>query len=134
MATYNARCIIGGYWEEYRRVYVDERLSLMPYAQAGTLYKDGEVQLISYDTLVCYTDHGYLYCTGTYSNSTRKHIGAWLKEHFPMLSYYDMKYCYLYDCCVKFDGTEIVSNETGEVFDNWKDAERDYKARQREMN
>ena len=30
-------------------------------------------------------------CTGTYSQTTRKQIGYFLKEYFPQLNYYDMK-------------------------------------------
>lgn len=77
-------------------VNVDKRLSNMPYAQAGVIFgENGEVSLISYSTLVCTIDaDGWLTCTGTYSQTTRKHIGAFMREYGHGLSYYDAKYCY----------------------------------------
>lgn len=76
-------------------VEVDKRLSHMPYAQAGVNFKEGGVELISYSTSVCYIDaDGWLYCNGTYSATTRKHIGAFLKEYGNGASYYDAKRCY----------------------------------------
>ena len=131
MESYIAKCGSDWYYTE-KLVYVDKRLDRMPYAQAGTRFENGEVRLISYDTLVCWSDHGFIGCNGTFSATTRKHIQAWLREFYPVLSYYDMKYCDLYNCCIKFDGKEITSNETAEVFDTWEDAKRDYKARHKD--
>lgn len=64
-----------------------------------TVEDDGTINLISYDTLVVhatpYTLNEYvLFCTGTYSQTTRKHISWFLKEYFGDISYYDMKKCY----------------------------------------
>lgn len=57
---------------------------------------DGTINFISYRTLVIRavldTSGQYvLFCTGTYSQTTRKQIGWFLKEYFGDVSYYDMK-------------------------------------------
>lgn len=57
---------------------------------------DGTIYFFSYSTLVIQADHidndNYiLFCTGTYSNTTRKQIGWFLKEYFGDVSYYQMK-------------------------------------------
>ena len=84
-----------GIFRNCRTVYVDRKLALMPYAQAGIIENDEGIHLISYSTLVCTIDkEGFLSCTGTYSNTTRKHINRFLKEVAPTVNYYDAKYCY----------------------------------------
>lgn len=69
-----------------------------PYAQARVEIDDGIMVLYSYVTPVIICERVYMpyekwaiYCTGTYSTTTRKHIGYFLKEYFPGLCYYDMK-------------------------------------------
>lgn len=57
---------------------------------------DGTIYFISYSTLVIKAvpdENGlyYLSCTGTYSNTTRRQIGWFLKEYFGDVTYYDMK-------------------------------------------
>lgn len=57
---------------------------------------NGSINFISYTTLVIravpFEGYGYtLYCTGTYSQSTRRQITWFLKEYFGDISYYDMK-------------------------------------------
>jgi len=78
-----------------------KKLKRMPYAQAH-IEKDesGNIYLFSYYTLVCIlTSDGWLTCTGTYSPTTRKHIGAFMKEYVTYPNgengtYQDAKYCY----------------------------------------
>lgn len=57
-------------------------------------YSDGTLDLVSYNTLVVRATKipsGYqIECSGTYSATTRKHIGWFLRAYFPMLSYYDL--------------------------------------------
>ena len=96
MTTYKANCS-EGYYEYTRFVTVDKKLDRMPYAQAGILKRGDAVQLVSYETIVCEVVNGWLHCYGTFSASTRRHIGAFLKEVAPRLSYYDAKACYLDD-------------------------------------
>lgn len=70
-----------------------KNLKNMPYAQAKVKEDENYIILISYATNVIIFDKkmSEITCTGTYSQSTRKHIGAFLKEYFPSLSYQDMK-------------------------------------------
>ena len=106
MATYTANCSSGIYCYT-RSVTVDKKLERMPYAQAGINFISGGSQLVSYETIVCEIVNGWLHCYGTFSATTRKHIGAYLKEVAPQVSYYTAKRCYL-------DDVEI-NVETGEA-------------------
>jgi len=55
------------------------------------------IEFVSYRTVVikCVyskADRSFaIMCTGTYSPTTRRQIGWFLKEYFPSLNYYDMK-------------------------------------------
>ena len=84
------KCIIG-----YRQktVHVDKRLKYCPHGSCGVVIsQDGSVHLISYETRVNSIDaSGKLDCSGTYSATTRKHLGAFLKEYAPNLNYYSAK-------------------------------------------
>ena len=73
--------------------YVEKKLKYCPYGSCKVrVYEDGKIQLISYCTMVIEIDeNGYILCTGTYSATTRKHIGCFLKEYASNLCYYDMK-------------------------------------------
>lgn len=98
--------------EFYRnsRQYVTKRLSRMPYAQAGVIIDNDGTHLISYTTHVCTIDKdGWLTCTGTYSATTRKHIGAFMREYAPQLSYYDAKAAYEKGHKINIYTGEIVS-------------------------
>lgn len=92
---YKAR-VVYGYFEKVVEVNVDRKLKNMPYAQAGVRIDEyGAITLVSYETEVINIDPmGWLTCTGTYSASTRKHIGAFLKEYAPNITYQDAKRCY----------------------------------------
>lgn len=97
-----------------------KKLKKMPYAQAqvriytdenGNIYK---TVLQSYKTDVIIIDkYGWVRCTGTYSNTTRRHISAFCKEYLPF-DYYTMKQCYFDDC--------VINKVTGEVIpiSNWE--------------
>ena len=91
------------------------KLSRMPYAQAHVEIDDGNIYLFSYVTLVCTIDRdGWLTCTGTYSQTTRKHIGAFMREYveFPngeRGDYFLAKKCFMEN--IRFNV------ETGEVED-----------------
>ena len=103
----NYKCRIGEYGIE-KKVWVDSRLDRMPYASAGIVRRADGVHLISYQTLVVSIDpEGWMSCTGTYSQTTRKHIGAFLREVAPSMSYQDAKRCY--------ENDEVINVETGEV-------------------
>ena len=56
-------------------------LKSMPYAQATVVITD-EIVLRSYQTdVIIVSADGWLVCTGTYSATTRRHIGAFMKEY-----------------------------------------------------
>lgn len=58
------------------------KLSTMPYAQATVFANNGYITLISYETPVAYIcPEGWLHISGLYSMTTRKHIGAFVKEY-----------------------------------------------------
>lgn len=58
-------------------------LTAMPYAQASVnIATDGSIALISYRTCVATIDNqGWLMVCGLYSATTRRHIGAFVKEY-----------------------------------------------------
>lgn len=64
------------------------------------LYNNGDICLQSYNTDVVYYDfmQGMLYCTGTYSQTTRKHISWFLHEYFPQFYYQELRKAYETDC------------------------------------
>lgn len=108
MTSYIAHEVIGGYYCKDSRQFVDKRLAYQPSAQAGVIIDDNGIHLISYTTLVCTINkNGYLSCTGTYSQTTRRHIGSFLKEYAPNLCYYDAKRCY--------EKGEKINIHTGEI-------------------
>jgi len=64
-------------------------------SQCHVVINDNEVRFISYTTevirMVWENGKRLIECTGTYSPTTRKQIGWFLKEYANDLSYYDMK-------------------------------------------
>ena len=107
MTSYIAHEQIGYFCKDSRQ-WVSKRLDKMPSAQAGIIFDDRGTHLISYTTLVCTIDNeGWLSCTGTYSATTRKHIGAFMREVAPNLCYYDAKACY--------EGSHELNIHTGEI-------------------
>lgn len=62
------------------------------------MHEDGDITFISYSTVVIRAikqEDGFyrLWCTGTYSQTTRRQISWFLKEYFGDVSYFDMKRC-----------------------------------------
>mgnify|MGYP006976589304 FL=1 len=56
-------------------------LKSMPYAQATVItFGNGNITLRSYSTDVIIISDGWMSCTGTYSQTTRKHISAFMRE------------------------------------------------------
>lgn len=68
-------------------------LQTMPYAQARVITTPEQILLKSYDTIVIIadTESGWVQCTGTYSQTTRKHISAFCQEFGYNLTYQLMK-------------------------------------------
>lgn len=93
-----------------------KKLELMPYAQAHVeIDAAGNTYLFSYRTLVIeLTADGWLTCTGTYSRTTIRHIGAFMREYVEWpngtrADYYTAKSAYL--------GNYRLNVNTGEVED-----------------
>ncbi len=68
------------------------KLTAMPYAQARVRLNGAGATLISYSTTVASIDHnGWLTVYGLHSMTTRRHIGAFMKEYAPApLNYYQV--------------------------------------------
>ena len=57
-------------------------LKSMPYAQAAVFISGkNDIVLRSYRTDVVIISNGWMTCTGTYSQTTRKHISAFMREY-----------------------------------------------------
>lgn len=72
-----------------------KKLKNHKYAQCHIEFENNKVVFVSYSTAVIFITRRngkrYVECTGTYSQTTRKQIGYFLKEYLPQFSYYDMK-------------------------------------------
>ena len=61
---------------------MEKKLTNMPYAQAKVIMENGETILRSYYTNVALISaDGWLTINGLYSATTRKHIGAFMREY-----------------------------------------------------
>lgn len=100
--------VLDGYY--YTTVTYDKRLQHCPYGSCGVVFTNNAIHLVSYTTVVCSIDNnGFLSCTGTYSATTKKHIGAFLKEYAPNLNYYNAKHCYENNVAMNIHTGEIVA-------------------------
>lgn len=90
------------------------KLTNMPYAQAHvTVDEYGAISLISYTTTVIVIDpQGWLTCSGTYSQTTRKHISAFMKE-YTIFTYQTAKDAFLNNYTINIYTGEVKS--LGEV-------------------
>lgn len=93
-----------------------KKLNRMPYAQAHVeIDNEGNIFLFSYFTLVAFLDSkGWLEVYGLFSMTTRKHIGAFMKEYVKYPNgesgdYTDAKRC--------FDRRQRFNIYTGEIED-----------------
>lgn len=72
-----------------------KRLENHKYAQCYVLIENDTITFVSYNTVVIVIKDidgiRHIECTGTYSATTRKQIGYFLKEYATDLCYYDMK-------------------------------------------
>ena len=86
------------------------KLKNMPYANAFVEYDNetGNIYLWSYHTLVIVVEDRKVYVNGLYSQTTRRHIGAFAKEYLGM-DYNLMKNIY--------NDNYILDLETGELID-----------------
>lgn len=72
--------IITNLWGKFTMI---KKLKFMPYAQAQVIeFDDGSMSLISYTTSVAHlSKNGFLTVYGLHSMTTRRHIGAFIKEY-----------------------------------------------------
>lgn len=77
-------------------MFTTNKLSAMPYAQATVCkFDNGDIILVSYVTKVASIDaEGWLVINGLYSATTRKHIGAFMREYVPGGTYQLAKQLY----------------------------------------
>ena len=101
------RKVVNGYTSVV--VYYDRALREMPYAQCGVNFTDdGHIVFISYTTPVIDIDReGWLICTGTYSATTRKQIGRFLREYAPLMNYQMVKKAYEDEMTINIHTGEI---------------------------
>ena len=101
------RKVVNGY--SVVEICYDRALRDMPHAQCGVnVHKDGRIDFISYTTRVITIDaDGWLEITGTYSPTTRKQIGRFLREYVPNLCYQDVK--------MFFERELLYNIHTGEI-------------------
>ena len=87
-----------------------KKLANHPYSQCHVeIAPNGEIYFFSYATLVCHIDsEGWLECTGTYSQTTRKQIGWFLKEYAPAMNYHMVKQVYIDDMMININTAEVV--------------------------
>lgn len=79
-----------------------------PYSQCFVIVDEAGVRFYSYKTMVIKIDrNGWLDCTGTYSQTTRRQISWFLREYAPMLSYQMVKQC--------VNDRMVININTGEV-------------------
>ena len=92
----------------YRRVRLTDHRSANCSVR---MFDNGDICFQSYATDVLYYVHstGFLYCTGTYSQTTRRQIGWFLREYFPNFSYHDAKAAYESDCKISVNVTTFLS-------------------------
>lgn len=74
-----------------QKVWYDKALKFAPSAQCGVNFVNGDTVFMSYITPVIIIHDNVLYCFGTYSRTTIKQIGRFLKEYAPSLDYYSVK-------------------------------------------
>lgn len=95
-------------------------LKSMPYAQAHIrVLDDGAVHLFSYETLVAEIDSdGWLRIYGLFSQTTRKHISAFMREYTPC-DYYTAKHIYQSDMVLNIHTGEVLEYENYYQEDGW---------------
>lgn len=87
-----------------------KKLEFHPYSQCHVEISPEMTVFFSYHTAVLFLDNeGWLECTGTYSQTTRKQIGWFLREYAPDISYSSVKQCYQDDMRINIHTGEIES-------------------------
>lgn len=92
----------------------------MPYAQAHIrIFDNGSIHLFSYETLVAeINQEGWLKINGLYSQTTRRHISAFMKEYTPC-QYSTAKQIYQDDMVLNIHTGELLDVEEYEKEEGW---------------
>lgn len=100
MVSYMAHCQSGDYGYD-RMVTVHENLREHPYAQCGIIRMEHGKQFVSYETIVCEIEDDWLHVYGTFSATTAKQIGWFLRQmkkdynyRIDLATYQTAKKCY----------------------------------------
>ncbi len=89
-------------------MYTEKKLNSLPYGNAKVrIYDNGDMDLISYRTAVILIRDGWMECTGTYSRTTIKHIGKFMRE-YNLGDYYTAKALYIRHAKLNIHTGEIV--------------------------
>ena len=126
MKTYIANCQMG-YFADRRRVTVNHPVRGHEYAQCGwneTIVEvNGEykscIQFVSYETIVLEIVDGWLHCYGTFSQTTRKQMGWFMREMAWLVNSYKAdlcNYCTCKDCYEKDIEVNLFTGETRPAF------------------
>lgn len=97
--------------------YTDTRkLKFCPHGHASVkIDENGGIDLWSYSTLVISIDpHGWLVCTGLYSQTIRKHISYFMREYGNGADYTTAKRCYTTHSMYNIYTGKFVSLTDGE--------------------
>lgn len=93
-----------------KKNFYDAHLKGHPYSQCGVVIDKihGAIHFYSYNTrVISITADGWMICTGTYTATTRKQIGWFLREYAPTMNYYNAKQIY--------HDNMMINVHTGEV-------------------
>ena len=87
-------CYPHEYSNSARTMILDRPLSRMPYATAGVNVECDGVSLWSYTTCAAEIHENALTVSCLCSNTTRRHVSAFLREYAPRITYQDAKRAY----------------------------------------
>lgn len=93
-------------------------LKEMPYAQAHVRVYDKDIYLFSYETCVAEIHGEWLKINGLFSATTRKHIGAFVREYCNS-TYQIAKQIYLDDMVFNYTTGEVVPTKEIENEDTY---------------
>ena len=86
-----------------------KKLKYGPYGKChAVIDENGAISLVSYFTTVIVIDpRGWLTCYGTYSATTRQHIGAFMKE-YTNFTYHTAKDAFLNNYTINIHTGEVI--------------------------
>ena len=122
MKTYIANCQMG-YFADRRRVTVDHPIRGHEYSQCGwnqRLIDDNGIlreciQFVSYETIVLEIIDGWLHCYGTFSQTTRKQIGWFIREMAWINNEFKTSICHYFTAKDSYEKNIEINLCTGET-------------------